>query len=473
MRTLPAIMKTTAARLSALYLLLFTVVAVILVYYMTSLSVRAITQQTRMTIEEEAVELGGFYERGGIAALLRALERRSLQPNANLYLIADVNGQPLAGNVGALAPGVLDEAGWTERPFRYERISEDAETGKPKEHHALALVIRLPNKMLLLVGRDLGEPEKIRAIVRRSLGFALGMMALGGFLIWFFVGRTALKRIDQVSLASRRIMGGDLSGRLPVTGAGDEFDRLATNLNAMIERISGLNEGLRQVSDNIAHDLKTPLTRLRNRAEAALAGAKSTGDYRAAMEQTIAESDDIIRNFNAILMISRIEAGSQAQNFEPVDLAAAIADVAELYEPVADEAGVALTVGEIAPAVIHGNRELIGQALSNIVDNAIKYTAGHGDRPAVSIALAAGSGGPVIRVEDSGPGIPAIDRERVTERFVRLEKSRTRPGSGIGLSLAKAVMTFHKGRLELSSRKPEEGDKSGLAVAMVFGGSAR
>lgn len=461
-------MRTTAARLSALYLLLFSLVAVVLVYYMTSLSVRAIAQQTQATIEEEAVELGGFYERGGLPALVRALERRSLQPGANLYLIADANGQPLAGNVGALAPGVLDKPGWTERPFRYERLSEDAEAEKRKDHHALALVIRLPNKMLLLVGRDLGEPEKIRAVVRRSLGFALGMMAFGGFLIWFFVGRTALKRIDEVSAASRRIMGGDLTGRLPVTGAGDEFDRLSENLNAMIARIANLNEGLRQVSDNIAHDLKTPLTRLRNRAESALAGKNSSADYRAAIEQTIAESDDIIRNFNAILMISRIEAGSQARNFEPVDLAATVADVVELYEPAAEEAGVALSLAKIEPARLSGNRELIGQALSNVVDNAIKYSAGHGDAPEIVVGLAVEAGAPVIRVADSGPGIPAIDRERVTERFVRLEKSRTRPGSGIGLSLAKAVMTFHGGRLELSSRDPAQGDGSGLSVAMRF-----
>lgn len=265
-------------------------------------------------------------------------------------------------------------------------------------------------------------------------------------------------------------MGGDLNGRLPVSGAGDEFDRLSENLNVMITRISKLNEGLRNVSDNIAHDLKTPLTRLRNRAEAALGGKKSAAEYRDAIEQVIAESDDIIRNFNAILMISRIEAGSQAAHFSPVDLAAVVADVVELYEPVAEEAGVDLSVKATVPSAISGNRELIGQALSNIIDNAIRYSAGHGNKPAVGVSLTERAGTPVILVEDSGPGIPAIDRERVTERFVRLEQSRTQPGSGLGLSLAKAVMTFHRGRLELQSRMPEEGDASGLSVAMAFGG---
>lgn len=463
-------MRTTAARLSALYLMLFTVVAIILVFYTTSLSIRAINQQTRDAIEAEVVELGSVYDRGGLPMLVRVLERRSRQPSANLYLIADANGQPLAGNVGGLAPGVLDQPGWTARPFRYERLLEDGDADRRQDHHALALVIRLPNQMLLLVGRDLGEPERVRTIVRRSLGFALAMMAIGGFLIWFFVGRSALKRIDQVSAASRRIMGGDLAGRLPVSGAGDEFDRLSENLNVMIGRIAKLNEGLRHVSDNIAHDLKT-LTRLRNRAEAALAGTKSASEYREAIEHVIAESDDIIRNFNAILMISRIEAGSQAADFVSVDLPSVIADVVELYEPVAEEAGVVLEVAATAPATVSGNRELIGQALSNIVDNAIKYSTGHGESPKVSVSLVAPATGPVIRVTDNGPGIPSIDRERVTERFVRLEASRTQVGSGLGLSLAKAVMAFHRGRLELQSRKPEEGDASGLEVSMVFSAS--
>jgi signal transduction histidine kinase len=466
-------MKTTAARLSALYLLLFMVVAVVLVFYTTSLSIRAINQQTRDGIDAEVAELGTFYDRGGLPMLARVLERRTRQPSANLYLIADANGQPLAGNVSAIAPGVLDRIGWTERPFRYERLSEDSAGEKEQDHFALAVIVRLPNQMLLLVGRDLGEPEKIRVIVRRSLGFALAMMAAGGLLIWLFVGRRALKRIDQVSAASRRIVGGDLNRRLPVSGAGDEFDRLSENLNVMIARIAKLNEGLRHVSDNIAHDLKTPLTRLRNRAEAALAGRKDADEYREAIEQVIAESDDIIRNFNAILMISRIEAGSQAANFSAVDLMSVIGDVVELYEPVAEEAGVKLEVAAQTPATISGSRELIGQALSNIVDNAIKYSSGNGDNPSVAVSLVVENGAPTIRVEDTGPGIPSIDRERVTERFVRLEKSRTQPGSGLGLSLAKAVMSFHRGRLDLQSRKPEEGDSSGLSVSMMFQASGR
>jgi signal transduction histidine kinase len=250
-------------------------------------------------------------------------------------------------------------------------------------------------------------------------------------------------------------MGGDLSGRLPVTGSGDEFDRLSENLNVMLARIARLNDGLKQVSDNIAHDLKTPLTRLRNRAEAALAGKPRTGDYRAALEAAIAESDQLIRTFNAILMISRL------------DLAAIVADVVELYEPLAEEVGVALSVGEVAAVTLDANRELVGQALSNVVDNAIKYAAGSGDVPSVTVSLVRSGGDVVLEVADNGPGVPPEDLERVTERFVRLEQSRSQPGSGLGLSLTRAVMEFHGGRLELSAQNP------GLSVRMIFPGDSK
>ncbi|RUV94423.1 HAMP domain-containing sensor histidine kinase, partial [Mesorhizobium sp. M1A.F.Ca.IN.020.04.1.1] len=302
-----------------------------------------------------------------------------------------------------------------------------------------------------------------RAVIRRALMLALGMMGLGGLLIWFFVGRAALKRIDSVSDASRRIMGGDLSGRLPVTGAGDEFDRLSENLNTMLARIAMLNEGLKQVSDNIAHDLKTPLTRLRNRAEATLAGKRKTTDYRQALEGTIAESDQLIKTFNAILMISRLEAGYSSETTGPVDLAATVSDVVELYEPVAEEAGVVLETSVPEAVTINGNRELIGQALSNIVDNAIKYSTGAAESPKVRVTLERIGGEVKLAVSDNGLGIPDdADRARVTERFVRLEKSRSQPGSGLGLSLAKAIMTFHNGRLDLLPANP------GLSVVMSF-----
>ncbi|NMG38995.1 HAMP domain-containing protein [Chelativorans sp. ZYF759] len=461
---LPAIFKTTATRLSALYLLLFALCAMILVFYTTSLSVRMLTGQLQETISDEVPILGRAYQRGGVPLLVRFVEQRSRQPGANLYLLADPQGRILAGNVEALQPGVLDIEGWSDTPFLYSRFAAaeaEAETAN-EGHRAVAFVMRLPNQMILLVGRDLGEAERLRFVMRRALILALGFMGLGALIIWYVVGRRALRRIDRVSDAGRRIMAGDLTGRLPISGAGDEFDRLSENLNSMLGRIASLNEGLKQVSDNIAHDLKTPLTRMRNRAEAALAGDKRSGEYRKVLEATITEADQLIRTFNAILMISRLEAGYSAEQTGSIDLTAIIADVVDLYEPLAEENGVAFVADAAANASVTGNRELIGQALSNVVDNAIKYSQGHGENPTVRVALRRVADAWRIDVEDSGPGIAEADRARATERFVRLEDSRSQPGSGLGLSLAKAIMGFHGGGLELSGRDP------GLCVSMTF-----
>lgn len=236
---------------------------------------------------------------------------------------------------------------------------------------------------------------------------ALAIMGLGALVIWFGIGRNALKRIDRMTDASRKIMAGDLSQRLPVGGSGDEFDRMSASLNAMLERIEKLNEGLRQVSDNIAHDLKTPLTRLRNKAADALDSADSEG-RRVALEGIIGESDQLIRTFNALLMISRVEAGSVAAEMTEVDLSSIVADTAELYEPVAEEVGLTLTA-DIEPNVeIQGNRELIGQALFNLIDNALKYATGCNGEQTITFKLARTNDAVTLAVADHGRAFPPI-----------------------------------------------------------------
>ncbi|WP_025199904.1 HAMP domain-containing sensor histidine kinase, partial [Brucella sp. NF 2653] len=454
-----ALMRTTAARLSALYLLLFAVGAVALVFYMTNLSASILAGQTQQALGEEVASIGKSYARGGIPQLVRTIDYRSRQPGAYLYLVADPTGRILAGNVESVEPGVLNTDGIIERAFTYRRYGEQA---PQVEHRAIAVVIALPNGMRLLVGRDLGEPERFRDLIRNSLVLALGIMGVGALLIWLFVGRRALKRIDDVSRASQRIMDGDLTGRLPVNGSGDEFDRLSGNLNVMLARILELNEGLKQVSDNIAHDLKTPLTRLRNRAEEALGGEKVEPEYRAALEDIIGESDQLIRTFNAILMISRLEAGYSSENLDDMPVTPIIRDVAEMYEPVAEDAGVTLTLGALDDVALHINRELVGQTVSNLVDNAIKYAGGEERTATVTLLMEKDVQWVRIVVADNGPGIPADKRDHATERFVRLEESRTQPGSGLGLSLAKAVMKLHGGALRLEDNGP------GLRAVLEF-----
>jgi signal transduction histidine kinase len=289
------------------------------------------------------------------------------------------------------------------------------------------------------------------------------VLGIGGGI---FVARRVLRRIDAMTGTTRRIMAGDLSGRLPVGRSGDELDRLAENLNAMLERIEALMMGLKEVSDNIAHDLKTPLTRLRNRAEEALAKSGSEAEYRSALERTIEESDGLIRTFNALLMIARAESGQARGNMDDFDAADVARGIQELYEPLAEDDGMTLRV-KTSPALVHGNRELISQALANLVENAIKYGKPHSSILPLSAGAGAAAAGNEIVIEarrdgasvllsvtDHGPGIPEADRSHAVERFVRLEASRTQPGSGLGLSLASAVATLHGGELRLGDAHP-------------------
>ncbi|TDK37219.1 HAMP domain-containing protein [Rhizobium deserti] len=458
--------RSTAVRLSALYMLLFALCAAFLVFYVTAMSERLLSQQTRQAVQEEVVDIQRAYERGGINLLLRMMERRARQPGANLYVIASPNGEILAGNVASVQPGVLNEEGWTNVPFRYEPF---AEVGGPRFHLATANVLKLDNGLRIMVGRDLGDPGRFRGIVRRALMVALAIMGLGALIIWFGIGRNALKRIDRMSAASQKIMAGDLSQRLPVGRSGDEFDRLSDSLNAMLGRIEKLNEGLRQVSDNIAHDLKTPLTRLRNKAADAIAETRDDA-RRNALEGIIAESDQLIRTFNALLMISRVEAGSIAAEMSEVDLSAISSDSAELYEPVAEEAGLAL-VTEIEPGlIVQGNRELVGQAIFNLLDNAIKYSVESNGDPKIVVKLSRSGGTFRLSICDNGPGVPAHKRVEVVKRFVRLDESRSKPGTGLGLSLVEAVMELHGGSLELSATDEANAEAPGLTVTMVFPG---
>jgi signal transduction histidine kinase len=447
------LLRTTAFQLTLVYLLVFILFAVSLLGYFALNTRRLITDQITNTVNSEIRGLREQYEQGGIRRLVTILELRSRRPGSNLYLVTTPSGEALAGNVSALEPGVLDHPGWIESTYRRIETQEDV------EHHALVEVVELPSGFRLLVGRDLEERERIYGIIANAGRWSFALVVVLGLAGGFFVSRRVLKRIDAMTETAHTIMAGDLAGRLPVAGTGDELDRLADNVNAMLERIEALMRGLKEVSDNIAHDLKTPLTRLRNRCEQALRGATGEADYRAALESTIAESDELIRTFDALLMIARAESGHARDNMAEFDAAEIARDVGELYEPLADEKGLALKVNAPHAAPVRGNRELVSQALANLVDNAIKYSAAETSKvngaPA-EIMVEAGADGEriTLSVADHGPGIPDADRGRVVERFVRLEQSRSLPGSGLGLSLASAVARLHGGELKLEDNHP-------------------
>jgi signal transduction histidine kinase len=456
--------RTTTFKLTLVYLTVFALFAAFLLGYFALNTRRLITEQITDTVNAEISGLSEQYRVGGIRRLVVVVDARARRPGSSLYLVTTFAGEALAGNVTSLPPGTLDSPGWTET--RYRRLDE-VEAGEHPEHHALARVFQLPGGFRLLVGRDLDERERLYNIVLSAGRWSIAIVIILGLAGGLFVTRRVLRRVDAMTETTRTIMHGDLGGRLPIAGTGDELDRLGENLNIMLERIEALMRGLKEVTDNVAHDLKTPLTRLRNRAEQALRSAKNEPEYRAALEHTIEESDGLIRTFNALLMIARAESGQARDNMSEFDAAEIAHDIGELYEPLAEEKGIVLKVEADAPAPLKGNRELISQALANLVDNSIKYVEPHcggaNGAPARIVVRALTEGDRILlTVADSGPGIPEADRARVVERFVRLEQSRSQPGSGLGLSLASAVARLHGGELTLSDNEP--GLKSVIAL---------
>jgi signal transduction histidine kinase len=448
------LLRSTAFKLTLVYLLIFIVFAGSLLGYLALNTRRLITEQITDTVKNEITALSEQYQLGGLRRLVNAVELRSRRPGSSLYLLTTPTGDGVAGNVGAIELGVIGRPGWLETSYR--RL-ESPGTPEGAEHRALVEVVQLGG-FRLLVGRDLEERERLYGIISNAGRWSFALVVVLGLAGGFFVSRRVLSRIDAMTGTAQTIMAGDLAGRLPVAGTGDELDRLADHVNAMLDRIVALMHGLTEVSDNIAHDLKTPLTRLRNRCEQALRGAAGDADYRAALETTIEESDELIRTFDALLMIARAESGHARDNMTEFDAADIARDVSELYEPLADEKGLALKLDAPVAALMRGNRELVSQALANLVDNAIKYAGPHGklNGNRSEILVTAGSEGEQITltVADRGPGIPEVDRGRVVERFVRLEQSRSEPGSGLGLSLASAVARLHGGELKLEDNHP-------------------
>ena len=449
MTALGKLLRTTVFKLSLVYLVVFAIGAG-LVLMRVGMNVKELfDDQIDQTVEAEIAGLSEQYRQGGIRRLVETVERRANQPGSSLYLVTTFAGERITGNVAQLPVGVLERPGLIET--RYARTD-----GVVAEHRALARIFLLPGGFRLLVGRDLEDREALRGMMLRALLTSLGWLVLIGTAGGIFVAMRVLRRVDAMSASAQTIMSGDLSQRLPRTGSGDELDRLATSLNAMLERIGELMKGLQEVSDNIAHDLKTPLTRLRNGVDEALRTAQSSDGYRACLEKVVEESEGLIRVFNALLMIARLESGAAQEAMQHFDVAEVARDVAELYDAVAEEQGVMLTLDVDAPLMMRGGRELIGQALANLVDNAIKHGQPQDSDAQVVVNIAARRMGNRIEltIADRGPGVAAQDRARVLERFVRLEGSRSRPGSGLGLSLASAVARLHHGALRLDDNEP-------------------
>jgi signal transduction histidine kinase len=443
---LRTLLHTSVLQLTLIYVALFGVSVLALFYLIYWSTLGYLERQTNETIQVEIDGLLEQYERRGASGLADVIAERVRRDDENrsVYLLADAIGRPLAGNLSYLPPDVLTgqwldivipQAGGATMPVR-------------------AGLIRVGPGLRLLVGRDIRELAEIRQLFTRASIYGLTLtMALaiaGGVLMAF----SARRRLADLNKTTRQIIAGDLSRRAPLRGSGDEHDELARNINAMLDQIQGLLEGMRHVGDSVAHDLRGPLTRLRNRLETL---ATADQPRREDLVECVEQVQHVLDTFNALLRIARVESGAHRSAFAALDLERIVRDACELYQAAADERQIELVCTVRAAVEVFGDRELLAQALTNLLDNAVKYTPTGGR---IVVTLERTEDVARIRVADSGPGVPAADRDRVLQRFTRLDQARSQPGNGLGLALVNAVTTQHHGRLSLADNAP------GLAVTI-------
>ncbi|MBI4205621.1 MAG: HAMP domain-containing histidine kinase [Betaproteobacteria bacterium] len=413
-------------------------------------------EQLSDSVERETQVLAELYRGRGLDSVVRAIELRvvELRPPRRYYLLQDASGKRIAGNLPQMKPteGEIVLPVSSLFPDRRLKASDPADA-----YPVVAQGRRLENGEFLLVGENRYRAVKAREAILLALAWGIVvtvLLAAGGGAA---LGVGFLRRIEEINRTTRSIMDGDLSQRVPTRGSGDEMDQLAVNLNAMLDRVQGLMESLKRVSDDIAHDLRTPLSRLRHRLEAAR--GKTGSDGEPIIEQSIADVDAILETFSALLRIAQIESGARRAGFSEVSLGQIVTTVAEAYAPVAEDCGQQLEIVVVGAPTIHGDRELLTQMVANLIENPIRHCP-PGAR--ITVGMRQEKGTQVLFVADTGPGIPAGEREKVFRRFYRLEASRTTPGSGLGLALVKAVADLHGASLELSDNRP------GLRVSVRF-----
>lgn len=469
------LLRTTSFRFTLIYVLVFAgaVAALGLLFYRTTFA--QVARQTDALIDQEIGVLAGVLSNEGAGVLRRVVRERAAWRDDGLYmLIGAPSGAVLSGNLTALPPEALS-AGEGFFYFTYERARANAagrEIGV-ENRQARAKIRRMQavdsdQAFLVFVARDITGQEALRAEIRRQMT-RIGAATIGlGILIGLIFSQAILRRVDAVNRTARAIRAGDLSRRIAVAGSGDELDNLAMNLNAMLDQIERLMNGMKEISDNIAHDLRSPLNRIRQRLTDALDG--DAAEKETALQATLVDAENMIGTFNALLSIARIESGEAAGAMEAIDLASIAEELAELYEPAAQEAGFVLQLKTQPTPRVRASRALISQAIANLLDNSLKYAVGGS---IIRIDLRRGAEGrALLSVLDDGPGVPASDREAVLKRFVRLERSRSTPGSGLGLSLVSAIARAHGGVITVGDASSVEG-RRGLKVTIALPAAER
>ena len=448
---LPRTLRTASFRLAALYALLFSGSVAILGGVSLWTIREALDQQMTDRIEAELATLRSAYNTGGLERLVAAVRERGRGALALDFAVERPPGTRLAGVLPPLPPG----GGWLNLAAGPRRAGGLVE---PPEHQRI-LVADLPGGVRVAVGDDVARIDDVQETVLTAFGWVAVLVAALGVGGGVLLSLGFLRRLDAITRTAEAIIAGDISQRVPLRGSGDDLDRLAATLNRMLDRIAALMESLRQVSSDIAHDLRTPLSRLCQGLNAVSGRGADIADYERAIERATAEAEGILATFGALLRIAQIEAGSRRSGFSAVDLAEVARTVVEVFEPVAQDRRHALHA-DIAPvAPIRGDRELLVQALVNLIENALRHTP---EGCTVSVTLAMAGEAIDLAVADDGPGVPPDERARILDRFYRRETSRTTPGSGLGLSLVAAVAELHQAELRVEDAGP------GLRVRLRF-----
>ncbi len=445
-------------RLALLYAVIFSTSTLLLFYFFYIFTATYMTEQMDSTIQAEIQGLAERYDQEGLQGLTELIAERINRQQAtgnSIYLLSTFTLQPLVGNLDRWPKNASINNDWIE--FELEINKQTNET-----HLARAKIFILPGKYGLLVGRDIHQLVEAKRRIVQALIWGLAIMVLLAFIGGLLLSRSTVRKIERINQTAQAIMSGDLSRRVPDTGRNDDFDQLAGNLNQMFDRIQMLMEDIKRVSDNIAHDLRTPLARLRQHLEEARLGEDLSSKAGANLEQSIKEADSLLTTFNALLRIARIESRQIKAGFCQVDFHTLLADIVEFYEPLSEEKHQNLKTNLDTNILSLGDRDLLFQAFANVIENSIKYTPDHGT---ISVSLTCPGNQLVIAIADNGPGIPASEREKVFRRFYRLDQSRGSSGNGLGLSMVQAVVGMHNGTITLEDNTP--GLRTGIKLPLV------
>jgi signal transduction histidine kinase len=459
MMNLHRLLRTTALRLTlryALYYALLISLGLAVLYWATS---RYVDAQIATGLEREITQFAQIDRQQGRARLIAAIdaEEKSVSgENLRYYLLQSPQGENQAGN---LVDWPHDLG--TDNAVRNIWIEDDLIPKQMPDDDGYWPMIGtlLSDGSRLLIAQSVRQAEDLQEFILSAMAVILVMSVGLALAMGWFLGRTFLERIDKINRTAELVAAGELSKRVAVSARDDEFDELATHLNAMLEQIEHLLTGMREVTDNVAHDLRKPLTRMRNRIEVTLLDQRETDEYRRALEETMVDANELMQTFNALLEIAQAEAGSFRGEWVEVDLSKLLQDIGELYLDEA-EGHPGRFEFHIEPGLhVKGNRHLLAQAVSNLLDNAFKYTP---DDCVIRLIAKSADGRVITSVVDGGPGIPARQRLHVLERFVRLDADRNKTGNGLGLSLVKAVAGLHRAELRLDDNQP------GLRVELLF-----